>query len=159
MRTFDIALKHLNELNIDLKEMDIYNFDRDRELSVAEQRISDAIEFALGKFQADKQNNKSNDYYRNIVFITAVLHLAFKARGMTSFWDVAREIIEGNKDVLKTKYEGWTPGSEYPKVMVDKWKDYCNNLREVKKVFALEGECNMDYFMAAYHYNIEPEKA
>lgn len=156
MRTFDIALKHLNNKTVNFKDFDIYNPDPHRKLSQGEERIVAALNGTIANFQADKENDKSNDYFRNMTFATAVLHLVFKAHGLTSFWDVAKEIIEANKAVLQTEFEGFSQGSVYPKVMTDAWSKYCKELKE-KGVFVLDGESNLEYFMGAFHYVVEPE--
>ena len=152
MRTFDIAIEHLKGIDftafpIEVKESDEQNLDGN---------LEDAIHKANEEFLADVRNDKSNDWYRNMCFMTAMLHLVFKAHGWTSFFDVACEIIEAKKDVLNTDYETYLRTS-YPKVMLNEWNKYCERLKERTEL--IEGEINNHLFFAAYHYTIEPETA
>jgi hypothetical protein len=121
-----------------------------------DEKFKESIKKAKQKFDDDKNNNKSNEYYRNICFATASYHLIFKAHGWTSFWDVACEIIEANQEVVNSKFEPYLK-TAYPKIMVDDWIKYCEELKV--KTELIEVEIREELFFNAYHYIIEPEKS
>ena len=151
MKTFDIALQHLKGIDfksvpIIVKKEEPYVFDNILEL---------LIKKAKQDYNNDIRNNKSNDYYRNICFFTAMLHLTFKAHGWVSFFDVACEIVEAFKDSSVTK-ELYLK-TAYPKVMVDEWIKYCEGVK--LKTDILESEIRENLFFTAYHYILEPEIA
>lgn len=150
MTTFDIALKHLD--GIDFSKFPIVI--TGNENYMMDEKLNEKVMSAKNKFDSDKDNTKSNDHYRSVVFGTAILHLIFKAHGWVSFFDVACEISEANKSVVNTEFEKYK-GTQYPKVMVDQWNEYCENLKE--KTHILEGELRSEFFMTAYHYTIEPQ--
>jgi hypothetical protein len=152
MKTFDIALHYLKD--IDFKKIPI-TLKRGDEFKTDE-KFNEAIKYAQQKFSSDKNNNKSNDYYRNICFATAIYHLIFKAHGWTSFFDVASEIIEAHKEVLNTKFEPYLR-TVYPKIMLDYWIKYCEDLKT--KTELIEGEIREELFFTAYHYIVEPKEA
>jgi len=148
MKTFDIALKHLQ--GVDFTPFSIFGKEiKSEDASPQEKELKELIEKRHQDFSNDKDNNTSNSYYRNIVFLTAVFHLVFKAKDMASPFDVACEIIESESDILKNKFETFS-GTDYPKIMVDKWIKYCNDLK--LRTTALEGELRLDYFFTAFHY-------
>ena len=89
-------------------------------------------------------------------FITAMYHLVFKAHGWVSFFNVACEISEAYKDVLDTEFEPYRRKA-YPKVMLDEWDKYCDNLKE--RTDFIEGEIRDMLFFTAYSYILEPEDA
>lgn len=146
MLTFNLALKHL-----DLIDFSGWNLKGEKLEDSYSEKFKNDLMIYHTCFENDKENNKSNSYYRNMVFQTACLHLIFKACGVVSFWDVALEIIESNKSILDSNYEGFSPGSIYPKLMVDQWNKYCEDLNK-KGIHLLNGENNLEYFMAAFHY-------
>ncbi len=149
MRTLDIAIKY--QKNLDLKQYPITDlalgFSANAQLRQAENK-------AEQQFEHDTKNHKSNVYYRNICYSTAFFHLLFKAHGWTSFFDVACQIIEKHKQVIETEFEQYL-STAYPKVMLDDWIKYCEELKTKTEI--LEGECREEYFMVAYHYIIQPE--
>ncbi len=150
MKTFDIAINYLQE--IDFRSFEIII--KEATTSKTNEDFKEAIKSAHGKFIADKNNNTSNDYYRNICFSTALYHLIFKAHGWVSFFDVAQEIVGAHKEIINTEFETYLH-TEYPKVMVDDWIKYCEDLKG--KTLLLEGEIRQDLFFAAYHYFTETD--
>ncbi len=90
-----------------------------------------------------------------MVFAACIYHLIDLAHNRASYWNVACEIIEANKDVLKTKYEGYSKGSVYPKIMTDKFINYCNNMNPVPYFLNEKSEVRVEFFMAAFHYITE----
>lgn len=152
-KTFDIALRYLKDIDFTKYPIVFADSDwRNKECSKEEKLIDEQVKYNFFVFNADKENNESNDNYRGMVFMTTVYHLIFKAHGWTSFFDVALEIIDANKSVLNTDFEKWL-GTVYPKIMMDEWIKYCEELK--KKTFILEGEIREDLFFCAYNYAID----
>ena len=152
MKTFDIAVEYLKDIDFKTFPIIVKRADEFK----ADEKFNEAIKTAQQKFGADKNNNKSNDYYRNICFATALYHLIFKAHEWTSFWNVACEIIEAHQAVVSTKFEPYLR-TAYPKIMLDDWIKYCEELKV--KTELLEGEIREELFFTAYHYIIEPERS
>jgi hypothetical protein len=150
MKTFDIALYYLKDIDFKIFPIIVKRTDEFK----TDSKFNEAIKNAQQKFSTDKNNNKSNDYYRNICFATALYHLIFKAHDWTSFFDVACEIVEANKEVLNTKFEPYL-GTEYPKIMLDYWIKYCEDLKI--KTELIEGEIREELFFTAYHYIVEQQ--
>ncbi len=145
-KTFDIAIKYLQ--GIDFKTIPILI----QQPGIISNSDVALIDSRHKKFIADPNNNISNDYYRSMCFATAVYHCVFKAYEWVSFFDVAIEIIEAHKDVTKKSFECYL-GTVYPKIMVDAWIKYCEELK--LKTNYLESECREDLFFCAYHYVID----
>ena len=151
MKTFDIAVEYLKDIDfkslpIIVKKEDPYIFEDNFDLLICN---------AKKEYDKDKRNNKSNSYYRNICFFTAILHLTFKAHEWVSFFDVSCEIVEAFKDTSGTK-ELYLK-TVYPKVMVDQWINYCEEIK--LKTDILESEIREQLFFTAYHYILEPNTA
>ncbi len=150
MKTFDIALEYLKE--IDLTDIDTYS-----QHDLGNKLVADKIVEQQKKYISDKNNNVSNDYYRNMTFAVCIYHLADLAQGRASFFNVACEIIESEQYILKTKFEGITEGSSYPKVMMDKFINYCNELNPQPYFLSDKSEVRDEFFMAAFHYITEAD--
>ncbi len=148
MKTFDIAINYLKEVDLKTFPIIIKQIDEFK----TDEKFDKTIESIKQKFDADKNNNKSNDYYRSICFMTALYHLIFKAHGWISFFDVACEIIEAHKSVINTNFEHYL-GTAYPKIMLDDWIKYCEGLKI--KTELIEGECREELFFTAYHYIVD----
>lgn len=131
MKTFDIALKHLKGL--DFSNSDIFS---DRELI---KRHQDYI--------ADKENIRSNDHYRGMVFYGAVFHLHDLASKKVSYHYVACEIIES----MEASHEKYAK-TVYPKNMVDEWDNYCNSLIGAPDYISTDNEVRFNIFCVAYEY-------
>ena len=149
MKTFDIAVKYLKD--IDLSIYDTYDNTEIQENNPTSKQIKVQHE----KFKADKNNNVSNDYYRNMTFAACLCHMTDLAHKRTSYWDVACTIIESDINILKTPYKGFTDGSIYPKIMVDKFEKYCNEMNPQPLFLSKESEVKIEFFMAAFHYMTE----
>lgn len=143
MKTFDLALKYLE--GIDFKQ---FAFVVKGKWSLTEQQQK-IIDEAGKRFLSDKKNTVSNEYYRSVCFEAAIFHSIFKAHNQTSFFIVACGIVEFYKDVLKTKHE---KHGAYPKLMVDEWDIYLNNLKETTQI--LDNELAQEFLLTAYHYVI-----
>ncbi len=149
MKTFDIAIEYLKD--IDFSKFNTY----DGSLSVTSEEdeiTAQLIKEQQEKYLSDSDNTYSNDYYRNIVFAACLCHLSDLAYNRASFWNVACEIIEANRDILKTKFEGFTNGSSYPKLMMDEFVKYCNEMSPQPSFLSNESEVRTEFFMAAFHY-------
>ena len=149
MRTFDIALKYLKD--IDFSKYDAYS-------DIVKPDMEDIMQQVLlqhKKYVNDKDNTDSNDHYRTMIFEACINHLVDLQQGRASYWNVACEIIESEIDVLKTAYEGYTEGSKYPKVMTDKFLTYCANLNPQPLILRDDSELRINFFMCAYHYIVE----
>jgi hypothetical protein len=149
MKTFDIALKYLKD--IDYKIGNILRFPDQPQNPEEDKLITDQITERHKRYNEDPENNFSNDYYRNVVFATAMYHLMAKAKGFISFFDVACEIIESDIHVVNTNFEKYKQ-TAYPKVMVDKWDVYCEDISDKQHSAFVEGELRLDLFFTAYHY-------
>jgi len=152
MKTFDIAVEYLKDIDfktfpIIIKQADDFK---------ADATLNEQISAAQQKFEADKNNHKSNDYYRSICFATALYHLIFKAHQWTSFFEIACQIIDTHKAVINTNFEPYL-STAYPKTMLDDWIKYCEKLSTKTEI--LEGEIREELFFTAYHYIVEPEQA
>lgn len=148
MRTFDIAVKYLKESGADFKKIDLYD-------SNDAKFPNEIYDVALKNFLHDPENNKSNDWYRRMVFFTAISHLAFLSNGIASCFDVACEIVESEKKILLTDFLRYGR-TGYPKKMTDKFVDYCNNLNPRPAIFSDDSETGIHIFFAAFHYTLEP---
>lgn len=146
MKTFDLALKHLE--GADLLELD-FNTETD------ETETGREVLQRLENYLNDEANIFSNDYYKRMIFSEAVLHLYDLQHGAKkSFWQVACEIASERKILTALHlYKGLTPGSVYPKRMVNKFIDYCE-ARNPQPVFLKGGEdeLRVEFFMGAFHY-------
>lgn len=151
MKTFDIAKEYLN--GIDFLSIDTHN----KTLLEMKPELTSEITKRHKLFEADENNRVSNDHYRGMVFSCCCYHLSDIAHKRVSFFDVACEIIEANKYILKSKYEGFTKGSIYPKVMVDKFEKYCNEMNPQPPFLNDKSELRLDFFMCAFHYIVDKE--
>ncbi len=145
MRTFDIALKHLNKINLsglNIRQKVFYNT---------------IVETTYEDFLSDPENNKSNEYYKGVVFNAAIFHLLFKSNGLKSCFDVACEIVEAEKEIVKTKFETFK-NTVYPKVMTDKWARYLQEIKSVTSILE-DSELSYELFFAAYTFIITPDQA
>jgi len=147
METFDIAVDCLKGIDFKIVPIKVKKGDDFK----SDEKLNDEIIKAYEKFNIDKNNNKSH-YYNSMCFLTAVYHLIFKAHGWTSFFDVACEIIEANKEIVNTKFEPYLR-TVYPKIMLDSWIKYCDELKP--KTELIEGETREELFFTAYHYIIK----
>jgi len=152
MKTFDIALEHLKD--IDFSKYDVYHYDKNNP-SVENESVRKQITERKIYFDSEKRNTFSNDYYRSMVYESCIYHLIDLAQGRISYWNVACDIIEAYKDLLKTDYEGFTKGSEYPKIMMDKFIEYCNERKPQPSFLNEDSEVRVEFFMAAFHYITE----
>lgn len=154
MKTFDLALKYLDGL--DLSVVDLHHESKDQQLNEKELELLPVLLERLDKFKTDPQNTESNDHYRSMVFTTATMHLAFKQHGHTSFFTVAEAIIEGQFDILPDDCEKFM-NTEYPLAMIHAWNDYCSTQPQFPCL--REGsEIRYDLFYTAYHYIIDELK-
>lgn len=150
MKTFDIALKYLKDIDykigniVRLKGADITESEEDK-IIVAQ--ITERHE----QFSIDKRNTEGSEYYRGVVFTAAIYHLIAKAKGFVSFFDVACEIVESEIGIVKTDYERYKD-TDYPKAMVEKWDMYCEEISDQEHSAFVEGALRLDLFFAAYHY-------
>ncbi len=150
MKTFDLSLQYL-------KGIDFSKYDSYIEAETPERTaFMEQVKIQHDKFQADKSNTCSNDYYRSMTFSSCIYHLIDLAHGRASYWNVACEIVESEKGILKTKYEGFTEGSIYPKVMMDKFIKYCDELNPKPSFLNEKSEVRHEFFMGAFHYIIDP---
>ncbi len=151
MKTFDLAIKYLQESEIDFKNW--FNLYSGTE---SPPEVMQKLHACGERYMADKTNAFSNDYYRQMCFEEAFRHLQMKAHGLTSFWDVAIEIVEAHKDVLKNKFE--TDGnSVYPKIMMDAFIKYCDELNPQPTFLGAKSEVRHEFFMGAFHYITDKE--
>lgn len=150
MKTFDIALSCLKD--IDFSKYDVYN-DKDvlEENELARKKVNEA----KVKFDSDENNNFSNDYYRSMVYEACIYHLIDLSQNRISYWNVACDIIEAYKDVLKTKFEKSDFGDEYPKIMTDSFIKYCNELNPQPHFLGEKSEVRAEFFMSAFEYIIK----
>ena len=144
MKTFDIALKYLKDL--DFSSIDLYADTNNLNLS--------GIVKERHELFSESNDSKLNSYYRNMVFLTCVHHLVELENKRVSFFDVACEIIESERDVVNTKFERYK-NTTYPKVMMDKFVKYCNGLSPQPSFLSDESEVRLDFFATAYHYIID----
>ncbi len=144
MKTFDIALKHLQQSGIDFKLVDIYL------ASEPSDTLLNQLDDITLNFMVDPLNDRSNDHYKGTVFMAALFHLAFEAHNEPSFFDKASEIINSEIGILTTGYEHYR-NTIYPKAMMDKWEEYCNSY---PKIGILQGsnEISFKLFTSVYHY-------
>lgn len=150
MKTFDLAVKYLEEEKIDFTHFDLYTESGDENNMMFQEQIEEVLD----KYLTDRKNNYSNDYYRRIVFATAIYHFIFKQRGLVSFVDVISEIIDAHKQVLETNFEKYA-NTVYPKVMVDAFYKYCADMKLQAIVFSEKSEVGFDFFCTVYHYNLD----
>ncbi|MEK6880547.1 MAG: hypothetical protein AABY22_13100 [Nanoarchaeota archaeon] len=156
MKTFDIAIKYLK--GVDYSKAGIISFD-EKEMEETEdtKRFHEIIVAQHDKYDLNIENEElqeDNGYYRNLVFVTATLHLIAKAKGFISFFDVAIEIIESEIDVVETKFELYK-NTVYPKAMVDKWDMYSEEIEDQPQYAFINGAFRLDMFFVAYHYLVE----
>lgn len=156
MKTFDIATKYLQASDIDFKGLNIYESLKNP--TEAQTSVIKQAQQICEKYLEDPENNKSNDYYRRVIFETALQNLCFKAQSAPSFWDKAIEIINAHKKAYDLPFEKYK-GVDYPKVMVDKYLEWCNSLIPQPYVLIPTSEINLEMFLAAYEYVIEPNRA
>lgn len=149
MKTFDIALKYLNDFN--LKSLNLYEEDESKN-----EYLSKEVEGRKFRFDKDPNNNKSNDYYRSMVFACALYHCAFKQQGLVSFFDVACQIVNENKSIFNIFKERYKR-TAYPKLMVEKWNEYRVSLNPCPIILNNESEVELEFFMTAYHYVIDKD--
>lgn len=153
MRTFDLA-------NIYLQDFDFKIFPVSLSLSEKKDLIDSTevkeLRSILERYLLDKRNDKSNDYYKSSIFEFAIYHNVFIAHGLVSPFDVATAIVNEYEPILKGDYERFNK-TIYPKLMVDEWDKYCEELK--KKTSFIEGELRTELFFAAFHYVTQPLSA
>jgi hypothetical protein len=154
MKTFDIALEHLKD--IDFSKYDVYHYDK-KNPSLENESVRKQITERKTYFDSDKRNTFSNDYYRSMVYESCIYHLIDLAQGRISYWNVACDIIEAYKDLLKTKFEESEFGSEYPKIIMDRFIAYCNGLNPPPSFLNEKSEVRVEFFFSAFHYMIDKE--
>ncbi len=153
MKTFDIAKEYLKD--VDLVKWDLFSDEetKDREL------VRMQVKTMSKAFLKDKRLMPNTDeYYRLMTFEACVHHMAELAQPdvLKSYFDVACSIIEANKDILKTKFEGYGgEGSAYPQVMIDEFIKYCNELNPQPRFLGDRSEVRIEFFMIAFHYKID----
>lgn len=151
MKTFDIALEYLK--NVDFSKYDVY---LDRDITSEENEfIIKEVAKILGSFNSDKRNTFSNENYRNVTCEACIHHLIDLAHNRASFWNVACEIIEDHISILETKFEGYTEGSDYPKIMTGAFIKYCDELSPQPNFLNEKSEVRMEFFMSAFHYIVD----
>ncbi len=150
LKTFDIALKYLEGVDIDFTKLIVFYKGKPPQTQ-AHLDVVEKIMEQKKKFHADPANTESNEYFRDVAFETACWHLAQKAQGYVSFFDVACEIVEANMDVLNGEYEKFMK-TNYPQVMLDHWHAYCDRVDPKMPVLDREAEQNLELFFSAYHY-------
>lgn len=156
MRTFDLAVKYLQESNFDFKnEIDLYKEDR-HSTGMSENAQNKLIKISKDFF-VDKTNTFSNEYYRGMTFGAALKHLTMKAYGVVSFWGVAIQIVEAHKDILLSPAFEVYGNSVYPKVMMDAFIKYCDELKPQPTFLNSESELRHEFFMGAFHYVTDKE--
>ena len=167
MKTFNIALKYLR--NVDLRGADIYANPTDYEggISTATGEVIPATEppqwmknviRVKESFDADKDNNVSNDTYRSTVFEVALYHLLdleeINRVGHEGF-ELSRSYFQVACDIVRKHDKGMfhfllKKQGAYPKVMWDEWDKYCE--AQNHKPFYIESEMMPEILMVAYHY-------
>lgn len=150
MKTFDLAVKYLEEAKIDFTHFDLYTESSDEN----EMLFQEQIEESLAKYLADRKNNYSNDYYKRTVFAAALYHFIFKKQGLVSFVDVVFEIIDTHENILNTNFEKYS-NTIYPKIMVDAFYKYCSEMKPQPIGFSEKSEVRFDFFCAVYHYVLD----
>lgn len=151
MKPFDLALTYLQEL--DLSIIDLGSDSKEWTLTGKEKDLLPKILERLSQFMHDPDNQSGNDHSRAVVFSTAVMHLAFKQQGHTSFFTVALAIIEGQFDILPKDCDKFM-NTNYPLAMIHEWNDYCRTKPEFPCL--REGsEIRYDLFYTAYHHIID----
>lgn len=150
MQTFDIAKKHLSV--VDFSTIDFF----DETQIMAGTPIGKQIEIRLEKFLVDPRNNKSNEYYRKYTFVACIYHLIDIAHNRPSWWDEACKIVESDKAIIETNFEGFTEGSSYPKIMVDKFIKYCDEKIPQPPFLSENSDVRIELFMAAFEYITNP---
>ncbi len=148
MTTFDLALKYLK--NFDFSKIDIYDEDN------IQKYFFDEIEKRHRAYLRDAENIVSNEHYRSCVFETAIRHLIEIADNRPSFFYVACEIVESEIEVLNGRYDKFMK-TNYPKVMVDKFIKYCDELKPQPSFLSSESDMRIEHFMVAFHYIADNE--
>lgn len=149
MKTFDIAIYHLNGL--------------DFSAGIYSPETKERIESAHIRYTRDPENKKSNEYYRNLVFVAAIRHKYDLWKRVPSNFSIACSIIESEKyiltkkiffDLIPVKYDVWQ-NTIYPKVMFDKFLAHCRSLPETPDYLCEDSETRFDFFGVAYHYIVD----
>lgn len=150
MKPFDLAIQYLTGLHLSV--LDLHSDPKTGVLNSKEKEMLPVIVDRLEKFINDPDNRSGNGHSRAIVFSTATMHLAFKQQGHISFFDVACEIVEANKNLPKDCEKFMN--TEYPLKMLHEWNDYCATKPEFPSL--REGsDVRYDFFYTAYHYIID----
>jgi len=151
MKTFDIALEYLK--GIDFSKYDIYvsrKIPSSENASVIKQIVQRKVDF-----DSDENNKFSNDYYRSMVFESCIYHLIDLAQGRASYFEMACDIVEAHRDILKTKFTSYTERSIYPKVMVENFINFCNSLKPQPLFLNDKSDVRVEFFTSAFHYVID----
>jgi len=149
MKTFDIALEHLKD--IDFRKYNVYN---DKDVLDDNESLRKQITERKIYFDSDKRNTLSNDYYRSMVYESCIYHLIDLAHNRYSYWLVACDIVDAYKYILKDKFEVYG-NTTYPNVMVDGFIKYCNSLNPQPTFLNDKSEVRIEFFMNAFHYVID----
>jgi hypothetical protein len=151
-KLFDIAVNHLQGLDFSCISLDGVRM-KD-ELSFYERLefeiLNEATISRQEIFKATRYTYGHSEYYVDLVFAAATYHMIFKANNITSYFDVAFEIIESNKDVLQGEFVKHK-NTIYPKVMVDAWISYCESKKDIAQ-FQKNTAFRNDLFYVAYHH-------
>ncbi len=148
MKTFDISLKYLKEIDFSLTE----TYDP-APVPLPDDPLRDKkIEEQIDKYRSDPDNTASNEYYRNMVLAACMYHLIDLAHKRPSYFNVACEIIEYEISILDNKQYELYERTNYPKVMVDKFIKYCDEMNPQPKFLSATSEVRLEFFMVAYHY-------
>ncbi len=149
MKTFDIALKYLKDINF--KDFDVYSYG-DTNIFRKERFIVEEIKKRQVKFLADKLNTKSNEHYRGICFLVCMFHLSDLSNKMASCFDIACEVIESEYGVISTPQYKKFGETIYPLIMVNKWNWYCDKIQHPPAHLKKDSEIRLDIFTTAFHY-------
>ncbi len=143
MKTFDIALKHLKDF--DFKSYDMHNDNVDSELP---EGLANDLNKCRESFVNDADNTYSNNYYRSICLGAALCHLSDLENGRASWFYVACEIIESEKDILQKDFEPYK-NTVYPKLIVEKFDNWTKTLNPIPLFLSDKSEVKLDFFCSS----------
>ncbi len=154
MKTLDIALEYLNEL--DFTQIDIRRLSDPNILALPpeDKSVKDRIMKIAKKYLTDGRLTFSNENYHSLVFENALIIKQEEADGFNQFFESACMIIMQNSRGPLNCFLNLRKEMGYPKRILKKFNTYCTT-RSRSPYYIRNSEMRMDLFAVAWHYLID----
>jgi hypothetical protein len=154
MKTFDIAIKYLDDQFIDFKQVDVFTPNR-KEIPDLERQILAQIVEQREKYLADPEA-KCSEEQRLLIFNVAALHLTYKYKKMVSFVFVIRAIIES--EMVIPDSDTSSVKIACPDSIIEKWCKYCDEMDDQPYWLNVSVKYREQLLLVVFDYLMNNEK-